>query len=155
MTTTTTTTTAPRHRLDARRPFAAALAGAAAYAAAMAAGDVFDLNADSGSSSTGWGDIALYAGLVLVAVVAATWLGTRAGTGSPDRLARYALGLALASAATFVGFWSGWPQVLGAMAVVTALEHRRRIGGFSGLAATAMVIGLMALVASLVLCVIG
>lgn len=152
----TTIATAPTRRgLDALHPVPAALAGAVAFAAAMTAGEVFDLNADSGASSTSWGDLAVYAGMVVAAVVVAGWLGVRATRGTPDRLARYALGLALGSALTFVAFWSGWPQVLAAVAVVTALEHRRRIGGFGGRTLTAVAIGALALAASLVLCVIG
>ena len=56
---------------------------------------------------------------------------------------------------TFVAFWSGWPHVLGATAIVLALEHRRRVGGFSVGTATSALVGTAALVASAVTCVIG
>ncbi len=138
------------------RPLPAALTGAALFAATMTAGEVFDLNADpGGSSSTSWGDVAAYAGIVLAAVALATWLGTRARSADPDRMARYSLGLAVASAATFVVFWSGWPHVLGAVAVTTALEHRRRVGGFGAMTGVAALLGALALVASAVICVVG
>ncbi len=152
---TTISQTRPRSR-ELSQPLTAAVTGAAIFAAAMTVGEVFDLNSDSGgSSSTSWSDIAAYAGLVLVAVVLATWLGTRARRATPDRMARWALGLALASAVTFVAFWSGWPHVLGAVAVVTALEHRRRVGGFGALTGTAAGLGAVTLVASAFICVVG
>jgi hypothetical protein len=122
----------------------------------MTAGEVLDLNSDSPDApSTTLADVLGYAGLVLAGAALAVWLGVRARSGPPDRLARYALGLALGSAATFVVFWSGWPQVLGAVAVALALEHRRRIGDLSALSATATALGLVALAASVFLCVVG
>lgn len=152
---TSTTTPAQARRVDGLHPLPAALVGAAAFAVAMTAGEAFGLNSDADSPSSTWTDVAAYAGLVLAAVALATWLGTRAREGTPDRLARYALGLALASAVTFVAFWSGWPHVLGAVALVTALEHRRRVGSFGGASATAAGLGGLALLAATVVCVIG
>jgi hypothetical protein len=137
-------------------PLTAAAVGAASFGAALTAGDVLGLNADAAEApATSWGEIAAYVGMALAAVGLATWLATRALAGPPQRLARYALGLAIGSALTFVAFWSGWPEVLGAVAVATAVEHRRRIGGFDGTAAAAGAVGGLSLVASLVVCVIG
>ena len=153
MTTISQTRTASR---ELSRPLTAAVLGAAVFAAAMTAGEVFDLNSDQpGSGSPSGGELAAYAGMVLAAVALATWLGTRARSATPDRLARYALGLALGSALTFVVFWSGWPLVLGAVAVVTAAEHRRRVGGWGAMTGIAAGLGAVALVASAVVCVIG
>ncbi len=59
------------------------------------------------------------------------------------------------AALTFVAFWSGWPQVLGATAIVLALEHRRRVGGFSVGTATSALVGTAALAASAFICVTG
>ncbi len=148
--------TGSRPHTRGARPLVAALTGAAVFIVAMAAGQVFDLNADaSDAPATTFGELVVYAVLVLAVVALATWLGHRGLAGAPDRLARHALGLALGSAITFVAFWSGWPQVLGATAVALAVEHRRRIGGWSGVAGTAAVLGAVALVASAYVCVIG
>ena len=152
----TTTTTTTAQRVDVLHPLPAALFGGAVFAAAMTAGEVFGLNSDdSGGADTSLTDIAAYAGLVLAAVALATWLGTRARSGSPDRLARYALGLAIASAVTFVAFWSGWPHVLAAVAIVSALEHRRRVGGLGAMSGIALLHGGVAFVATTVVCLVG
>ena len=151
---TTTSTTA--QRVDLLHPLPAALFGGAVFAAAMTAGEVFGLNSDeSGGATTTMSDIAAYAGSVVAAVALATWLGTRARSGSPDRLARYALGLALASAVTFVAFWSGWPHVLAAVAVVSAVEHRRRVGGLGAMSGIALLLGSLSLIASTFVCLVG
>ena len=147
MTTVHQTSTAPKVRLA--QPLAAALTGAVIFALTMTAGEVFDLNADSGDApATSLGEVLVYAAIVLAAVALATWLGVRALAGTPDRLARYSLGLAIGAAVTFIAFWSGWPHVLGATAVLLAFEHRRRVGGFSGMTATAALVGTAALVAA-------
>jgi len=122
----------------------------------MIAGDGFGLNSDSSDApATTAGEIALYAVIVVAAGVIATWLGLRARAGSPQRLAGTALGLAIASAATFVIFWSGWPQVFGAVAIVLALEYRRRVGSFSASTVIALVLGAIALVAAAYTSVVG
>ncbi len=151
-----TTLTTTSHRIDVLHPMVAATAGAVTFSLAMTAGAVFDLNAaDAGDPATGWGDIAPYAVLVLAAMLIAVWLGLRARAGTPKRLAATALGLAIAAAALFVVFWSGWPQVFAAVAAVLALEHRRRVGSLSATAVAALVIGAVVFVASTITCVIG
>ncbi len=65
--------------------------------------------------------------------------------GTPQRLARTALGLGLGAAATVIVFWTGWPLVLGAVATVLGLEHRRRVGSFAPAAITATALGCLAL----------
>ena len=144
------------HRLDVLHPLIAATTGAVTFGLTMIAGDVFDLNTDSdtGPATSGW-EIALYVGVVLAAGLIATWLGLRARAGSPSRLSATALGLAIASAATFVAFWSGWPHVFGAVAVVLAVEHRRRVGSFSAATLTALILGTIAFIAAAVTCVLG
>jgi hypothetical protein len=122
----------------------------------MAAGEVFDLNTDTGESpATTARDIAVYLGLVVAAGLVAVWLGRRARAGSPRRLSATALGLAVAAAVTFVGFWSGWPHVFGAVAVALAVEHRRRVGSFSATTLAALALGAIAFVAAAITCVIG
>lgn len=151
-----TLTSTPSRRVDALHPAVAATAGAVGYAAAFTSGTVFDLNADdSAGSTTTLGDVAIYTGLVLLAALVAAWLGQWARSGSPNRLETSALGLAIASAATFVVFWSGWPLVFGAVAAALALEHRRRVGSFSVRAVLALVLGTLAFAGSATLCVIG
>lgn len=150
------TLTTASHRIDVLHPLVAAATGAVTFGLAMTAGEVFELNADSGGGpATSWGEIAVYMGLVLAAMLVAVWLGLRARAGSPQRLAATALGLAIAAAALFVAFWSGWPQVFGAVAVVLALEHRRRVGSFSATSVTASAIGAIAFAASTIVCVLG
>lgn len=150
------TTTVTSHRLDVLHPVIAAATGAVTFGLTMTAGDAFGINSDSeGGAATTVLEIALYVGLVLTASLVAIWLGLRARAGSPRRLAGTALGLAIASAATFVGFWSGWPHVFGAVAVVLAIEHRRRVGSFSAAALSALVLGAIAFIAAAVTCLVG
>lgn len=149
-------TTTTSHRIDVLHPVIAATAGAITFGLAMWAGEVFDLNSDSETGpATSSSEIALYVGLVAAAILIAVWLGLRARAGSPSRLSSTALGLAIASAATFVAFWSGWPQVFGAVAVALAVEHRRRVGSYSAATLTALVLGAIAFVASAVTCLLG
>jgi hypothetical protein len=150
------TTTTASHRVDVFHPVIAAAIGAITFGLTMTAGDAFGINPDPpGAPATTVLDIALYVGLVLAASLIAIWLGLRARAGSPRRLSATALGLAIASAATFVAFWSGWPHVFGAVAVVLAVEHRRRVGSFSAATLTALVLGATAFIASAVTCVLG
>ena len=143
-------------RLDALHPAIAAGLGALTFATTMIGGDLLDLNADTdGGPSTSLLDLMAYAGLVLAAYGLAVWLGTRSRAGAPGRLSRTALGLALASAATFVGFWSGWPHVFAAVAIALALEHRRRVGAFSGVTTAALVLGAISFVATSIVCLVG
>lgn len=151
-----TTLTTTSHRIDVLHPMVAATAGAVTFALAMTAGAVLDLNADdAGATATGWAGLALYAVLLLAAMLIAGWLGLRARAGAPKRLASTALGLAIAAAALFVVFWSGWPHVFAAVAAVLALEHRRRVGSFSTTAVAAFVVGAIVLFAATVTCVLG
>lgn len=150
------TITTPSYRFDLLHPLTAAATGAAVYGLAMTAGEVYDLNADTGGrSATSATEIAVYVALVVAAGVIAVWLGTRARAGSPKRLAITSLGLAIAAAVTFVAFWSGWPQVFGAVAVVLAVEHRRRVGSFAATTGIAVGLGTIALVSAAVTCVLG
>jgi hypothetical protein len=152
----TTIRTTPSHRLDVLHPLVAAATGAAVFGLTMAGGEVFDLNTDTGQvPATTAQDIAAYLGLVLAASLVAVWLGIRARAGTPRRLSATALGLAIAAAVTFVAFWSGWPHVFGAVAVALAVEHRRRVGSFSGTTLAALALGTTALVAAAITCVIG
>ncbi|GAA1576704.1 hypothetical protein GCM10009789_32720 [Kribbella sancticallisti] len=150
------TATTTSHRIDVLHPLIAAAIGAITFGLTMTAGEVFDLNSETdGGEATTWSEIALYAGIVAGAIVIAVWLGLRARAGSPKRLSATALGLAIASAVTFVAFWSGWPHVFGAVAVVLAVEHRRRVGSFSAATLTAVVLGAVAFVAAAITCLFG
>jgi hypothetical protein len=150
------TITTKAHSIDMLHPLVAALTGAAIFALTMTAGDVFGLSSDTGGGpATSAGEIAAYVGLVAAAILIATWLGLRARAGSPRRLPATALGLAIAAAVMFLAFWSGWPQVFGAVAVVLAVEHRRRIGSFSVTTLSALALGAVAVIASATVCVLG
>jgi hypothetical protein len=84
---------------------------------------------------------------------AAARVADRARAGSPGRLSATALGLAVAAAVTLVAFWSGWPQVFGAVAL--AVEHRRRVGSFSATTLAAPMLGAIAFIAAAIICVLG
>lgn len=148
-----TTTSAPATaRPSPLHPAATAVTGVLTFAAAMAAGEVFDLNAGGDTSAGEWA----VAGLIAVVGVAiGIAVGLRGWTGSPTRLSRTALGLAIAGAVLFVVFWSGWPSVFSAVAVGLALEHRRRLGSFAPSTAIAAGLGAVAFVAVAILCVTG
>lgn len=151
-----TMTTRPSKQLDVLHPLVASAVGAVTFAATMVAGDMLELNSDAADApATTLQDLAAYAGLVFAALALAVWLGTRARSGSPDKLARASLGFALASAVTFVGFWSGWPHIFAAVGIVLSLEYRRRIGAFSGIAMTAMVVSTACFVATSWICLVG
>jgi hypothetical protein len=151
-----TITTRPGQHLDALHPVVAASVGVVTFAATMVAGDLFDLNSDAADApATTLEDLAAYAGFVLVGVALAVWLGTRARSGSPDRLAKASLGFALASAVTFVGFWSGWPHILAAVGIALSLEYRRRVGAFSGIAAAALLVSAASFIATSWICLVG
>ena len=149
-----TMSTTTSHQTDALHPLVAGTTGAAIFAVAMIGGDLFDLNAGEGPPTSAW-EIAAYVGFVGAALLLSLWLGVRARAGSPEKLSRTALGLAIASAVTVVIFWSGWPLVFGAVAMALALEHRRRVGSFSAMTASALVLGAVALVVSAFICVTG
>lgn len=150
------TATTTSNRLDVLHPSIAAAIGAVTFGLTMTAGEAFGLNSDpDGGPATTLAEIALYVGIVVAAMLIAVWLGLRARAGSPRRLSATALGLAIAAAVTYVAFWSGWPQVFGAVAVVLAVEHRRRVGSFSAATLTALILGAIAFIAAAVTCVLG
>jgi hypothetical protein len=151
-----TITTRSGQHLDVLHPVVAATVGAVTFAATMVAGDLFDLNSDAADApATTLEDLGAYAALVLVGFGLAVWLGTRARSGSPDRLARASLGFALASAVTFVGFWSGWPHILAAVGVALSLEYRRRVGAFSGITMSALLLSATCFIATSWICLVG
>jgi hypothetical protein len=151
-----TITIRPGQRVDVLHPLVASTVGAVTFAATMVAGDVLGLNSDGDDApATTLQDLAWYAGLVLVGVTLAVWLGTRARSGTPDRLAKASLGFALASVVTFIGFWSGWPHIFAAVGVALALEHRRRVGAFSAITVASLVISAVCFIATSWICLIG
>jgi hypothetical protein len=151
-----TTTTAPTTtRPSPRHPAATATFGVVTYAAAMAAGEAFGLNADTGGNGASTGEWAVTGLIALAGVAIGVVVGLRGWAGSPTRLSRTALGLAIASAVLFIAFWSGWPSVFSAVAVGLAVEHRRRIGSFAPSSAVAAGLGTVAFVAMAFLCVTG
>lgn len=151
-----TIATRPAQRVDVLHPLVASTVGAVTFACTMVAGDVLGLNSDGDDApATTLQDLAWYAGLVLVGVTLAVWLGTRARSGTPDRLAKASLAFALASAVTFIGFWSGWPHIFAAVGVALALEHRRRVGAFSAITVAALVISAVCFIATSWICLVG
>lgn len=151
-----TSITAPRiSQIRAYHPVAAGALGAVVYAAAMAAGEAFDLNADTSTAGTSAGEWMLTGLIALVGLGIGVGVGLLGWVGSPSRLSRTALGLAIAAAVLFVAFWSGWPSVFSAVAVGLALEHRRRIGSFATSTGVTAGLGIVTFVAIAYLCVTG
>lgn len=138
-----------------RGTVAAGLAGAVVYGLSMTIGEAFDLNAGSDDVAFEWNELWFYVVSPLVAVAVAAWLARRALAGSPRLLARTALGLAVAAGATVIVFWTGWPLVLGAVAPLLGLEHRRRLGSFAPAALAATFVGTLAMVLGGWLCITG
>lgn len=139
-------------------PIRTAAFGVLAFAGAMVAGDAFDLNKDYGNGTgltTTASEWLVTAAIAAVGLAVGVALGLRAWNGDAARLSKYALGLSVASAVTFVAFWSGWPSVFSAVAVGLALEHRRRIGSFATSTAIAAGLGVIAFVATAYICVTG
>jgi Kef-type K+ transport system membrane component KefB len=135
-------------------PGVAATGGFAVYATAVAAGEAFGLNADSGTAGLEAEHLVM-ALIAIVGAVVAAWVARRAWNSPPHRLARTSLALAVVAAATFLAFWAGWTTIFGAVAVGTALEHRRRVGSLSGSSGTALALGSLAFVAGTLTCLIG
>jgi hypothetical protein len=135
-------------------PGITATVGFTAYATAVAAGELLGLNADTGTAALEAEHLVM-ALIALVGAALAVWAARRAWSGPPQRLARTSLALAVVAAATFLAFWAGWTTIFGAVAVGTALEHRRRVGSLSGSSGTALALGSLAFVAGTVTCLIG
>lgn len=151
----TTTATTTRTKLGPLHPVATGSLGLLVYAAAMAAGEAFDLNADPDNVGTSAGEWATTGLIALAGLAIGIVVGLRAWAGSPSRLSRTALGLAIASAVLFVAFWSGWPSIFSAVAVGLALEHRRRIGSIATGTAVAAGLGAVTFVFMAFVCVTG
>jgi hypothetical protein len=143
-------------------PAVTASFGFVVYVLAIIAGEAFEVNADHRLPHhqdqslfevlTGfWAEFAI----ALVGIAIAVWAGRRALSGAPSRVAPTALILAAVGVVTIVAFWSGWPNVLGAVAVGLALDSRQRLGSLGPMAATAAVLGTLAIVAGSVLCMLG
>jgi Kef-type K+ transport system membrane component KefB len=143
-------------------PAVTAAFGFVVYVLAIIAGEVFEVNADHRLPHhqdqslwevlTGfWAEFAI----ALVGIAVAVWAGRRALSSTPSRVAPTALILAAIGVITIVAFWSGWPNVLGAVAVGLALDSRQRLGSLGPMAVTAAVLGTLAFVAGSVLCMLG
>jgi hypothetical protein len=149
------TITAPAAtHLSPLHPIRTGILGVVVYAVAMATGELYDLNADA-DSATSADQWVVTGAVALVGLAVGYVIGLGGWAGSPTRLSRTALGLAIVSAALFVVFWSGWPSVFSAVAVGLALEHRRRIGSFATSTAVAAGLGALVFVAMTFFCVTG
>jgi hypothetical protein len=135
-------------------PGITATIGFAAYAAAVAAGELLGLNRDTDPAALEAEHLVM-ALIALVGALLAVWAARRAWNGPPHRLARTSLALAVVAAVTFLAFWAGWTTIFGAVAVGTALEHRRRVGSLSGSSGTALALGSLTFVAGTVTCLVG
>ena len=150
-----TTITNRRSLGSLRTPLTAAALGFAVYVVAMSTGERLDLNANPDATSMGVSEWAAGAAVALTGAGIAVWSGGRALAGTNARLAKTALVLSLVAAATFVVFWAGWSNIFGAVAVVLAVEHRRRAASFSATAAISLVVASCIFVAATYLCVTG
>ena len=136
-------------------PVVAGTAGMLTFGLAMAVGEIYGLNSDQVSTANsviGW---IADAAIAVVGLAITLWLGKRAWSGSTTRLSRTALGLSLASAATYLAFWSGWPNIFSAAAIGLALEHRRRDNSWSVATGLAVGLGILVFVATAITCVLG
>ena len=147
------TTISPVRRHELFYPAVAAGAGFVVWAAAMLIG--WQTRPGDADDPLGLVEALEYIGLVIPAIAVAVWLGGRALAGGPRRIAGTSLGLASAAAATWIGFWSGWPIVFAAVAVLLAVEYRRRIGSLSAAASVGLALGAAAGVTATALCVLG
>lgn len=150
------TTTHPTRSAAAgpSHPGATAAIGVLTFGLSLGAGEVLELNASPDSPFTAV-DLAVHLALAAAGAAIAVAVGTWGWRGDPPRVAKAALGLALAAAVTFVAFWSGWPIIFGAVAVGLSAEHRRRVGSSSGMTIAATVLGALAFVAAAYVCVVG
>lgn len=157
---TTHTRAGDRHHWLARTPVVSAAVGFAVYALAIAAGELFALNADDHTAAAP-DDPFIQAihlpemGIGLFGAAIAVWVASSALSGSTARIDRYAIGLAVVAAASFPIFWAGWANVFGAVAIGLALEQRRRLGSLSGLSVTAIVLGSAAFIVGTAACLFG
>lgn len=143
-------------------PVVTAAFGFVVYALSVIAGEVLGANADSrlepAHTHTLWESATESApefAIGLVGVAIAVLVGRHAWQGTPSRLARTAVVLAILAALTVPVFWAGWANIFGAVAVGLALESRRRVGSLGAGAATALVLGSVTFVAAAVICVLG
>ena len=147
------TTISPVRRHELVHPALAAGAGFSVWAAAMLIG--WQTRPGDSDDPLGLTEALGYVGVVTPAIVLAVWLASRALAAGPRRIASTSLGLAIAAAATWIGFWSGWPIVFAAVAVLLAVEYHRRIGSLSGQAAVGLALGVVAGVAATAVCIVG
>ncbi|MGH3989502.1 MAG: hypothetical protein ACRDTZ_19670 [Pseudonocardiaceae bacterium] len=150
----------PSVRNPVLSPAVTAASGFVVFALAMFSGAMFEVNADSrlGHDHSLWeaaSDSAAELAIALVGLAIAVWAGRRALAGPPSRVARTALVLAVIAVVTVPAFWSGWPNVFGAVAVGLALDSRQRLGSLGATAGTALVLGSVAFIAGAVTCVLG
>jgi hypothetical protein len=133
----------------------AALAGFLVYAAAVGTGIALDLGAKRSEDGQSASDLLITTAIALVGLAIATWTGTRALRREPSRVARTALVLGIVAALTLVAFWAGWAHIFGAVAVVLAVEYRRRVGSYGGLAGAGLGLGCVAIAVGTFMCLFG
>ncbi len=144
----TTTAATPLH------PFVTGPIGALTFGVAVFIGEAFDLNR-GGTTDTSTTEWVTTGALALVGLAIGIAVGLRGWSGDASRLPKFALGLAIASAVTFIAFWSGWPSAFSAVAIGLALEHRRRVGSFAPMTGVALGLGTAAFLATAYVCVTG
>jgi hypothetical protein len=153
---TLSTTTAHDTGEAAVHPVADALTGAAAFTVSVVVGELLRLRLDPADApALKVTDVAFSALVLGAAVVLAAGLSARAITREPEVIQHLAVGMSVGAGVGLVAFWSGWPSVLGVVAAMLALEHRRQVGHFLPTTAAAGVIGTLAAAAATVLCVIS
>lgn len=135
----TSATDADRN-MSAVHPVVLAIVGVVVHAPAMVIGYKYNLG---------------YASLAAGAAVVAILLGNWAWAGSPARLERTSLGMAIAAAVALPGWWAGWPLVLGLPAAGLAVASRQREGAFSVVSTIGLAVGLIAFGVGVVFCLSG
>jgi hypothetical protein len=143
-------------------PGVTAAFGFVVYVLAVIAGEVFEVNADHRLPHhqdqslwevlTGfWAEFTI----ALVGVAIVVWAGRRACSGPPARLTRTALVLGVVGVLTLPAFWSGWPNVFGAVTLGLALESRQRLGSLGPIVGIAAALGTLSFMTGTVICLLG
>jgi hypothetical protein len=126
---------------------------------ALLFGYVLDVtnNEDSEGDVVGWLIVSAVASVIAAALLTRFVPATEADPGGDNKPARRALILGALSLITVAVFWTGLPFALGVPALALAATGNARASqeGHGGQATTAAILAALAIVVSIVVCVVG